>query len=97
MRFESSVLSVVYPIGDHGVLLSGLLSVMPHCLLRRRVAPLSVALLRVAPLRMAPLRVAPLSVAPLSVAPLRMAPLRVAPLRVAPLCASSPDELEGAS
>ena len=91
MRFESSVLSVVYPIGDHGVL-SGLLSVMPHCLLRRRVAPLSVALLRVAPLRMAPLRVAPLSVAPLSVAPLRMAPLRVAPL-----CASSPDELEGAS
>ena len=42
MRFESLVLSVVYPIGDHGVL-SGLLSVMPLCLLQRRVAPLSVA------------------------------------------------------
>ena len=42
MRFESLVLSVVYPIGDHGVL-SGLLSVMPLCLLQRRVAPLRVA------------------------------------------------------
>ena len=58
MRFESSVLSVVYPIGDHGVLF-GLLSVMPLCLLQRRVAPLSVA----------PLRVTSLSVASLSVAP----------------------------
>ena len=77
---------MVYPIGDHGVL-SGLLSVMPLCLLRRRVAPLSVATLSVAPL----------SVAPLSVAPLRVAPLSVAPLSVAPLCASSPDELEGGS
>ena len=62
MRFESSVLSVVYPIGDHGVL-SGLLSVMPLCLLRRRVAPLSVAPLRVTSLSVVPLRVAPLRVA----------------------------------
>ena len=31
MRFESLVLSVVYPTGDHGVL-SGLLSVMPRAL-----------------------------------------------------------------
>ena len=77
---------MVYPIGDHGVL-CGLLSVMPLCLLRRRVAPLSVAPLRVAPLRVAPLRVAPLSVAPLS----------VAPMSVAPLCGSSPNELEGGS
>ena len=51
MRFESLVLSVVhvYPIGDHGVL-SGLLSVMPLCLLQRRVAPLRMAPIRVAPL-----------------------------------------------
>ena len=81
VRFESLVLSVVYPIGDHGVL-SGLLSVMPLCLLWRRVAPMSVA---------------PLSVVPLSVAPLSVAPLRVAPLSVAPLYGSSPDELEGGS
>ena len=61
MRFESSVLSVIYPIGDHGVL-CGLLSVMPLCLLRKRVAPLSVACLSVAPLRSAPLSVAPLRI-----------------------------------
>ena len=42
MRFESLVLSVVYTIGDHEVL-RGLLSVMPLFLLRRRVAPISVA------------------------------------------------------
>ena len=57
---------MVYPIGDHEVL-CGLLSVMPLCLLWRRVAPLSVAPLSVTPLSVAPLSV---HVAPLSVASL---------------------------
>ena len=64
MRFESLVfVSGISDWRSWGTLWA-LECVMPLCLLRRRVAPLSEA---------------PLSVAPLSVAPLRVAPFRVAP------------------